>query len=234
MSVSRDYDKFNLLEYNRNLDRIQINKLKESISKHGYLQSNPIIVDEDMNIVDGQHRFMACKEMGKPIFYEVIDDSTNLIIDLNTTQKKWGMKDYVNYYASKDRNGHYVRFREVQKACKVSYDIIVAIAYGKATSGSISREIREGKLIFTQEDAERTLEILGRIKLASKYLRIKTTGRFTAALMIISKNDNFRWEKMLTQCYKYSTVAYPCRTTDEYIRMFTDLYNYMSREKTKI
>lgn len=235
MSVSKDYDKFNLLEYNRNLDRNQINKLKESISIHGYLSSNPIIVDQKLNIVDGQHRFVACKDMGLPIVYEVIDNSTDMIIDLNTTQKKWSLKDYVNYYAIKEKNENYARLNNAIKECNTTYDVIITIAYRRATAGSISQEIKAGKLKFNREDEIRTLETYAKIKDIATYLRLKTGGKFAAALCILSQEKNFRWERMLTQSYKYPTLAYPCRTTEEYKKMFTDLYNFNSRtDKTRI
>lgn len=33
---------------------------------------SPIIVSEDFRIIDGQHRFEACKELGFPIYFLVM------------------------------------------------------------------------------------------------------------------------------------------------------------------
>lgn len=44
METTKDYERFKLLEFNRKgLDRNHINKIKDSISKNGYI-GNPILV----------------------------------------------------------------------------------------------------------------------------------------------------------------------------------------------
>ena len=231
MSQSNDYNKFHFLTQNRDLNRRHINRLKESITKNGYLQSNPIIVDEDFNIIDGQHRFVACKEAGLPIYYEVIDNSEDLIIDLNTTQKKWNMGDYINYYANKG-NGHYQRIKQINKKYGLSYDIILTLATGGVTSGTVSERIRKGGLSFTLDDSLRVQSLIGLFKDICNNIRISLTSRLTGALIEISNSKNFKWERMLRQSKEYSTVAYKCRTKDEYIDMLKGLYNFYSKSGT--
>ena len=231
MSQSNDYEKFKLLDYNRDLNRNQINKIKDSIARNGYLQSNPIIVDQDMNIVDGQHRFIACQEMGLPIFYEIVEDGTELIIDLNTTQKKWNMGDYINYYAHKGNN-NYQRIQQLKKKTGVSYDLILTITNDRGTSGSITDRVRKGSLMFTIDDSLRAQSMLGLIKDICNNLRLSLTSRFAASMLEVSKIKNFKWDRMMRQSKEYSTVAYRCQNKEEYIKMLKDLYNFQSRSIT--
>lgn len=228
MNQSNDYKKFNMLDYNRELNRNQINKIKASITRNGYLTSNPIIVDKYMNIIDGQHRFVACKDMGLPIFYEIIEGGTDLIIDLNTTQKKWNMGDYINYYARKG-NANYQRIQTLKKKTGVSYDLILTLTTDKGTSGTITERVRRGSLMFTIDDTLRAQSMLGLIKDICNNLRLSLTSRFAASMLEISKLKNFKWDRMMKQSKDYSTVAYRCQNKEEYIKMLKDLYNFQSR-----
>lgn len=230
MSQTKDYDKFNMLDFNRDLDRRHINKLKKSITQNGYLVANPIIVDSDYNIIDGQHRFIACMEMGLPIYYEIVEDSQNMIIDLNTTQKKWNMADYVNYYASKG-NAHYQRIKTLKNKSNMSYDLILTVANKQGTSGTTTDLVRKGGLCFTLDDSLRAQSVISVILDICNNLKFNLTSRIAGSLVDIANIRNFKWDRLIRQTKEYPTVAYKCRTKDEYIKMFKDLYNYQSRKE---
>ena len=71
-----------------------------------------------MEIIDGQHRFQALKELNWPIMYYVDDAVTGAdLITINNTQKNWGMLDYIHYYASLGN----VTFKTLEKVVK-AYD----------------------------------------------------------------------------------------------------------------
>ena len=62
----------------------------------------PIIVNKQMEIIDGQHTFEACKFNGLPIYYMFtvlanIDDISNI----NSVKKKWTMEDFLHQYVEK-------------------------------------------------------------------------------------------------------------------------------------
>jgi len=230
MSVTDKYEKFKILKQNRNLTRSHINQLKDSITKHGYITSNPIIVDENMNIVDGQHRFIACVEMGLPIYYEIINDAESLLIDLNAIQKKWSANDYLKYYAQKYDNKNYIRVLDLMKKYHTTAETVFIIGLGKKSSGNLSKTIRNGELIFTKEDALKVENQFKNISTVIKNIKMKATGRLIQGLIEISKLINFKWNKMIDQSIKYPTVAYNCRTAVEYAVMLRDLYNFNTRK----
>ena len=69
-----DYSLFKYLKGNRAITELHVRRLVESI-KEKDLQV-PIIVDEKMNVVEGQHRLEAYKIVGRPILYIVKDNVT--------------------------------------------------------------------------------------------------------------------------------------------------------------
>ena len=65
VNSTNDYLKFKTLKGNRNVNKLHVRRLKESF-KEAYLLS-PIIVNQNFEIIDGQHRFEAAKSMELPI-----------------------------------------------------------------------------------------------------------------------------------------------------------------------
>jgi ParB-like chromosome segregation protein Spo0J len=53
--------------------------LKADIKKNGLL--TPIKVSSDHRILDGWHRFQACKQLGIDLKYEVVSESTGWPLD---------------------------------------------------------------------------------------------------------------------------------------------------------
>ena len=228
MSQTSEYSKFNMLDYNRDINRTQIEKLKDSYTKHGYLTSHPIVVDEKMAIIDGQHRFIACKEMGLPIVYEIIDDSNNMIIDLNTTQKKWTLEDYINYYARRYNNKNYLKLQKICYETNLRANTVMTLIKG-CSCGNISKEIKSGNLKIKDSDEIEITTKLKTIKSIADYLKVKCTVRFIEAALQISKIENFKYKKLISQAEKYPTLAYNCITRDDYVSMLRNIYNYNQR-----
>lgn len=102
---TRNYSKFKFIETNRNLTERKV--LKDSIIKYGYLKSQPITVNSDFKIIDGQNRFSICKELGLPIIYEISDiDANELMIVLNTTSAVWRLNEFIHHYAKRGFDGY--------------------------------------------------------------------------------------------------------------------------------
>lgn len=232
MQQTKDYEKFSMLDFNRNLKRNHINELKEKIAKYGYLKSNPIIVNDGFEILDGQHRFTACKEMGLPITYQVVKDiNDSLIIDLNTSQLKWTSENYINHYANKDHNPNYVRLQRMCKDYGLPATTILYMAKGFIQGGFQSKAIREGRLKFTLEEELKANSIFRHTEKIAKSLRQKQTSRFCAALVKVSEYKGFKWEVMESKAESHPTVGYKCRTAEEFEKMFKDLYNYHTKKE---
>lgn len=227
---TKDYEKFKMMECNRNLSRSHINELKEAIAQFGYLESCPIMVNEDFEILDGQHRFVACKESGLPIRYEVVEDKDNLIITLNTSQRKWNLEDYVNYWSKKGFNPNYDRLKNICKELGMSSTMVMTILSGGVTSGSNHDQIKKGSLKFTLEDSLKVRGFYSNMDRFCKVVKMKPTTRLCTALMQLSARKGFNWSTLISKANRYPTVAYNCRTKEEFFIMLRDLYNFNTRK----
>ena len=232
IQATTNYSIFSFLKRNRFINRGSVNKLKEAISAKGYRVYLPILVNKDMEIIDGQHRFTACREMGLPIYYQVVDetDDVKTILDLNTLSHTWQNKDYVHCYAE-GMNQNYVRLENLSKEIGLSPSVCLAIAQKGKVSGSQNLKIKAGEIKFSLDNSLSVRNFCARLDKIAMATRLKKSTRFIMALVTLSKSENFNWNNMISKAEKYPTRAYPCRTEDEFLFMLKDLYNYNIRKQ---
>ena len=101
---TRDYNSFKFLSFNR--DAKPRKDLLDALEKDGKF-IEPIIVNKDMEVLDGQHRLLSAKLKRAPItFYIVTDQEAEKVIrSVNTERKNWSVREYIEFYAALgDRN----------------------------------------------------------------------------------------------------------------------------------
>ena len=95
--TTTDYFMFKTLNGNRDINQLHLTRLKESFKKD-YL-TTIIMVNENFEIIDGQHRFLICQEFKLPINYIICKNyGLNEVQILNANMKNWQTVDYVNGY----------------------------------------------------------------------------------------------------------------------------------------
>lgn len=100
IQATTKYGMFKNLEGNRPLNKGLLRVINESVRNDGnYLQYNPIIVNEKMEVIDGQHRLKVAEELEKTIYYIVADGFTlHQAQILNSRKREWRAIDFLNSY----------------------------------------------------------------------------------------------------------------------------------------
>jgi len=94
-----NYERFSFIQGNRQLNKMHQERLKKSIAETDLTETNPILVNENFEIIDGQHRFEVCKELKKPIHYILkVGYGLREVQMLNANMKNWRLEDYVDGY----------------------------------------------------------------------------------------------------------------------------------------
>lgn len=142
-----DYSKFKKLLGNRNINHVKA--IIESIKTYGDL-GTAIIVNEKYEIVDGQHRYDARKELGLPIFYEIkVGFGIKECIAMNTSSLNWSLEDYINCYAEYGYKD-YILLREIEseysnKLPKALIRSIVSGTFASIPNSKIKKGVFECK-----------------------------------------------------------------------------------------
>lgn len=208
---TKNYDKFETLEGNRETNKTNIEKIKESIKERGYKKGQPIIIDKNAKIIDGQHREKACEELEKPIIFTIEDsnqDSLELTQSLNINQKNWGMHDYIQSYADRG-NENYKNLLELVKDEKITESLAIWFLF-KSRNGNVQSTIKEGNLNCTLNDVLQIKKILAKIReiqntipsnlSSEKVLKKAFLGdKVAVPLMAIMSETNYKHSRMVKQ-----------------------------------
>lgn len=99
IKTTTDYSIFNKVSGNRALDKNNLQRIKASINHIG-LQM-PMLVNKIKEVIDGQHRLQAAKELKIPVSYIISHDTAEDNIDQLQISKKWTALDFCNKNAVK-------------------------------------------------------------------------------------------------------------------------------------
>lgn len=230
-----DYSKFKKMEGNRAVVNRRKTKILKSIEKVGYV-NNPIIVNKNFEIIDGQGRFEACKELGLPIQY-VIDQDAGLeeCIALNLGQTNWTPMDYVRSYAEQGLNSYVRLLRLLERHPSIGLQVMYGVVTNTInTGGAGTRTLRDGDLDFSAEWGlyiEKSIifieENLEELKLIKGEQRVLQSG---IAWVINNTNvDVKRLGKIIKTKYP---LIHAVVHTDTFLTELEDLYNKkLSAEK---
>ncbi len=230
-----NYELFKFRADNRaEITNAHIERLKQSILARNLLEFRPIIVNKQMEVLDGQHRLLAAKALGYEIYYQMNEElKAEDIISLNVA-KPWGMSDYLNYYI---KNG-YNEYRKLQEFMK-KHQITVKIAL-RLTIGNTQKEMdayRRGEFKFVDEFSDimdqcwETIHYIIRMNGTSHYT---SSAKFWMALVKLVKHHNFDADKWRGNLEKMVDKVGPRITTKAFLELFMDIHNWRNNLKVNL
>ena len=149
-----NYDIFKVLRGNRNLNAGHLSRLSMSVAKRNLLEYNPILVNENMEVVDGQHRLEVAKQNKLPIWYMVAPTTTlQEVLDLNENVRNWKLTDYVDSLIIQG-NRTMMYLREFCDEYEISLSNGIALHMGIRTGFRGNPALRLSKMDFTDEQKE--------------------------------------------------------------------------------
>ena len=160
--TTRDYSIFKRLVGNRDIPESRISKIVDSIQKIGWVH-NPIIVNEKMEVIDGQGRLTALQRLKMPVEYIIAPGAGNKeCIYMNMNMVNWKLPDFIKSYAEQGNENYQRLLSLMEKYAGGNLDIISTAVY--RVSKSKHRDIKEGILQLTEEQYKAAVPRLEYIK----------------------------------------------------------------------
>jgi len=239
--TTKDYSIFKKSEGNRPVNLAHVNRLIKSYELYGWLNS-PLIVNEKMEVVDGQHRLAAAKKMKQPIgitFIIVQGYKLKQVQALNLMRSNWTNKDYLNSYADQGLKD-YVKLRDFWNENKdfgLSTCIWVSanVSYGSLTS--IANSIKSAKQpsfnqgTFKIQDLKKAEKTLSFIRQLKPYLKNYKQKSFVFAMIDCLNNTKFAFQEFLKKIELQPSKLKKCTGKVEYLFLIEEIYNYKRRNK---
>lgn len=236
---TKEYNIFKKNHLNRDLDESNVKRIERSLKISNLLELRPIVVNDRMEIIDGQHRLEAAKRLHLDVWYTIARDLEGPeMVLLNTNQQRWLLADYLNYYC-KQGMPDYLKVREFLKNTDMSLSTIVRTC----SMGTQSRQtaFQSGKLSFSDEKAERlrilyeeAFDILQMIEVKGDKATTPKGTNFNNALMSF-----LALKGVISSIFKQKILfrmdsLRPCTSRASYVRLFQSIYNWKNSEPVNV
>lgn len=227
IEVTRDYSIFKQLEGNREATDKRAAKIAKSIRKVGYVPC-PIVVNEKYEVIDGNGRFKAIKNLGLHVYYIVVPGLTiEHCVAMNINSTNWTNTDFINSYAEQG-NRNYVSLKYLmEKHPHLSPRIILAAATN-AIGGSDNSTIKNGTLTIDQSKVFFADEILTWIDKNFVPIKNCVNGRFETlmyALIFAYKWSTADMNRLTETVIQYKNDLPPATNVKYTLEQLSKLYN---------
>jgi len=220
-----NYERFSILQGNRSLNPLHLDRLKTAIANMDLTESNPILVNDSFQIIDGQHRFEVCKILKKPIYYLLKKGfGIREVQMLNANMKNWRLEDYMDGYCDMGKE-EYLYLRSFLAQHKLGMMNSVAIL--SSTGGQKSVSIMDGTMTLPNKSRGETIA-----KWVEQFEPLYAGCRrkaFINALIKIHSNRQFEFSQLMSKLSFQQTKLVDCTDMKGYLVLLEEIYNYKER-----
>lgn len=242
IQVTKDYSRFKLMAGNRVVDYNQVKRMKREMERNPHLfMGNPILVNENDFIIDGQHRRQAVQELGRPIYYIVVPGITlDETRALNVTQKHWVLMDFAKSYADGGHEDYRKFISAVRKYPNIAPAIIMKVLAG-GQKHNMSEDFRRGEFVI--EDYQTAMKDLERLEEVREKGQIVMNTPMAMSLLTLMKkendpnaDENFDYSKFIAKLDHKGAVELftASNTVRNSLRSIEDVYNFMSNTRVRL
>ncbi len=231
MEKTQNYSQFRRLGGNAPLNVAHLNQLMDAIDKKNLLEARPILVNENMEVVDGQHRLEAAKRLNLPIFFIKINSvGIDDIATLNSNQRNWKMEHYLNLYCDYIKNENYINFRYWLKNNDFSFTQGISFFIDESNINECRRMFKDGEFIFD----EKYISLGESYKITLNKILSNTKGKsqpwlnqsFIRAFIVLCNNKEIDLKRLWEQLDKYPFLLSHRPSKQMYLELLYELYNY--------
>lgn len=241
MEKTISYNIFKKNKSNRDINEKNVKRLMDSIQSQNLLHLAPIIVNKNMEIIDGQHRLEAAKRLGFEIFYIIEENIKNESMQLfNTNQSKWTLYDYINFY-SQENYEEYIKLKNFMFKNKI--DLCIALRMcGIPRGGKEQLKFKRGSFKFPSPMEElEMLDKLSNMKTFISYVSMKLMGEkkflssptFTKAFFYFMNNKQTDFKLFMKKLPYRLDLLRPCSREVDFLTIFKEIYNYKNHNPIK-
>lgn len=234
-----DYSVFRRLPDNRDVTTSRVGKLIASMTEKYIL--NPIIVNEKMEVIDGQGRFEARKAMQLPIHYILIPGLTSDDCRrMNFYNTAWKALDFAKSYAKRGLSSYVTLLETCEETGKpISTILRLSGKSSKGDSKSLTKKastFESGRLNFTQKDKDAVKDVLAKIDEIREALQFtaRLNEAFTTAVKIMTETIGYDHRHMISSCEKNRSTFSQMSRLEAQLVEFERIYNKNVRAEKKL
>jgi uncharacterized protein YktA (UPF0223 family) len=220
-----NYSDFKTVTGNRLLNKKHYKTLLQAINERNLLALNPIIVNNNMEVIDGQHRLQVAKTLNIPIYY-VKGNGLNYqdVVMFNNTMRSWTMEDYARGYIALGFK-EYAALERFKNKWHFSMSNAMAILSGDGqVHKAIYSKFKHG--LFEVANLDWANEFAQKLHDVVPFTSENTwkDRDFIRALSILY-DKGIDHGTLVERLSRFGSVIYRRANVTDYLRTFEDIYN---------
>lgn len=237
--LTNSYDSFTRMPGNRKVQPSLVKRLIHSFSvsnNKDLIMSRPVIVNEDYQVLDGQHRLEALKELGLPVPYLIVKNAgIEQVREINFAQRDWKLIDYVDSFIEKD-TPHYQTLLDFSQKHNIPLTMAATLLLGERSNrdnNAIRSIIKSG--IFEVRDLNGAEQIMDRVHLFKPFCHpiVWKGARFIKIITDLNKHG-IDWDRMAEKLQTSPVRIVYTSQESEYLFALEQIYNHNVGRGTKV
>ena len=238
---TEDYSIFNKLYGNRKTKKSNIKTLTQSMNDSKWIGS-PVVVNEKMEIIDGQNRIEAAIAAKIPVKFMVCPGyGIKECILLNRNSAPWNTTDYTISWAEQGHDAYIWLLELKEKYPCFSLDDLSALCYNEARSMQQSSQIRDyfrdGRLEMTDVEKQKVETVVQWLSKFNTWVK-KIGGRkfiIYNCILFCYYSDDVDNDDLYTKVFEDHYHDFHVSTNMQgYIQQIEYWYNYNRKNTAKL
>ena len=236
---SKQYDLLTKLLGNRTVVDKNVDNKKQLLEKNGFKSTNPVIINVDGQIIDGQHRRLAAEELDMPFKFTIdtsvkAEESLQTTIEINNSGKPWVTLDYINAYAE-NGNEDYQKLLDLCEELNLNMSKMLILYLGAKANSEFQKLIAKGTFKFDEEKAnlarsrKEELDTLKEL-VTQRYKKLVESQPFYSAYLELTRKENFKFKVLREQ---FDKMRYTSLNRKNLMESLIETYN-MQRRSNRI
>jgi hypothetical protein len=220
---TNNYDMFKNILGNRELRGNNYNRLIQSMEKKQLVI--PILCNEDMEIIDGQHRFEVCRELNLPLYYYVVDGyGIDEVKRANLVGCNWMIDDYLKLNMEVGKEP-YIEFKRIRDDYNISSSQLLEIF---ANFQNVS--LKEVRMLFEDgsfeiDSSNKVIDFLDKLNDFDIFKEFNSYSFTKAFLKLFSLNE-YDHKTMKKRLAKQSHKLNKRASYRDYLELLVSIYNF--------
>lgn len=238
MKSTLDYNIFKIIRGNRPIKASHVQDLMNSIRENNLLKARPILVNENLEVIDGQHRLEAAKILGVEIYYEIIEGlKINDVAIINSNQRNWKLDYFLELHSESLKNENYISLKDWLSKNDFSLNQGISFFMDECDVNEFRIKFKKGDFIFNDSHAKKAETYKCFVHKADAYTkgeqRCWKQQSFIRAFLMFLSNPEIEEKRLWDQIDKYPFALTTRPTKQLMLEMLYDLYNYRRHLKVE-
>jgi glutaredoxin-related protein len=227
-----DYGRFKFLKGNRDINESKVNKIKEVIEAGvDVLRYAPIIVNEAMEIIDGQHRFTVSMQLRTNVYYVMHKEATlSIVPTINSNHTKWRNVDFLNSYLDLKKPAYLALQDFINEFHGISLNTAIKMFNsGTPQDGAAIEHFRDGNL--SDKHKAYSYSLANTLQTLKPYTDNPFSSRFFLVMMQLQSNGLYDHSQMLRKLEETGMRIESVKTVKTIIQEMEQIINHRAKNR---